>query len=70
WRYGCNNIGMFIEIGGKPTYNTTVEKDTPATYGMPAMNSIWSRMPEKAGNSAKNFSFGINTDKGRIPEVE
>ncbi len=70
WRYGCNNIGLFIEIGGKPTYNTTVEKDTPANYGTPAMNSIWSRMPEKAGNQAKNFSFAINTPVGRVPEAE
>jgi hypothetical protein len=70
WRYNNSNIGIFIDIGGNDTFNTAVEKDTPATCGTAKPNAFWSRMPEKPGNKDKNFSMGINTPVGRVPEAE
>jgi len=70
WRYINNNIGIFIDVGGNDTFNTTVEKDTPATYDTAKSNAFWSRMPEKPGNKDKTFSMGINTPVGKVPEAE
>ncbi|MDI6733174.1 MAG: hypothetical protein QME51_03620 [Planctomycetota bacterium] len=65
WRYDLFNIALFIDIGGRDTYNL---QNIPPDWPEAGNNLRWRRINPKSGNPEKTFSFGIDTEKGTFPE--
>jgi len=69
YRYEEWTLGLMIDKGGNDTYTRTLEPNVPDGWPVPANNSVW-REVTQPGNPAKSLGFGLDVEKGIVPEAQ
>ncbi len=69
YRYEEYSVGLMINRGGNDTYNRVPEASVPEGWPVPTNNAMWKEVTQP-GNLKKSVGFGLDIDKGIVPEAE